>query len=479
MNTFRTISLLFSLFLLVVSIVDKLRPIPRENTVVFYLILLIAISSFNFVRFYRTRKGAFEFNLFNTIPTAASVFRAVTCLLLSIPIVVANYSIWLSYAYLGYYLLISAFYDHAEYHKEMWRRIRTFFDFIFAVLIFMFFDKLKIVSWLPFLIPISVISRYNNPRIAYLSGIGSIIFISLFPFLAESKSLILPAGLEMFNPFEVIKANRNIWSNFESIFVADMIILLAVAIYHTETKGRIMRVFDFGRYLEYYKQQFGTKIDRKLLNLLCCYLNAEAVIAIQNNLNGNPKIVFSFQSHSHTEPFLSHEGQLSAEFIAAYKTEIVDKLLDNSEICESCMPPNRALWKYYFERLLRKDKKKNTANTPYYVWKSLKIKDIKGDMNFLEFYAPRDNSTIQAFQDLFFSKSPMFRVENHQGNCLVTFRDAAQMYPYFEIVSFIISNIKNWTVFVVNNFPNDFRIVPRRFQEDGLEKIDIFIQKFS
>jgi hypothetical protein len=47
------------------------------------------------------------------------------------------------------------------------------------------------------------------------------------------------------------------------------------------------------------------------------------------------------------------------------------------------------------------------------------------------------------------------------------------LYKDFVVVSLIVMRIRGWRLFFVNNLPHNYRVVPRTFWSDGIEKVQV------
>lgn len=438
-----------------------------------YFLIFLGITLFNFIRIHLTSKRELQLKLSYYIPTAAAAFRALICLIFTFMVGSNVYPITLPIFYLCYYILLCTFFDNSEYHSWHARSLRTALDFIFAISMFYTYSGSNNVSWLSFLIPIMVLARYYEIWEAYAASILASIFMIIISLLNNHISFnflsILDNNFYTSIQFEPMKTY---WQSIKTISVASFIFLLVVGIYHAETRLRFTYIFDLGRNLSYWIRAKGRKITIELLNYLCYSINSEAIIAVKiSDSQSGATVLYSFQGHSF--PFKSGSAYFEVELMKKYLSWREENLKENSNLAKS--------WKNYKKRFSRnydpQYSKYRDSILPKLI-NDLEIDFHSTDFNIWEFHTRQDEASLQDFKDIFINNEITINTPHNDHIKATNIRDKSKMYSSFNFVTLVAADINEWTVYFVNNFPTNFRLVPRKFWDYGLEKIQLFLAIF-
>ena len=476
---------------------QSIRSTDTKESVIWYFTTFLFITGYNFLQVFKTRTFPISLNPIKLVPTYAAFIRSLICLVLIIPLGSPFYSRWLPFVYLIFYAIISFTYNFPVYHFDTPRKIRIFFDLAFAVSFASVYDPIKNPSWLAFLLPIAVSGRYYRPKWSFIISFTSFIYIfvlTITPQFSEYleffknmigasfswKEIIYQKEVVSFGKYIQFTDISQLWQQTKYLIVIGCIFFIIPMFYFDETRNRLGSIFQFGRYLDSVLSASKKQITPELLEFLCFYVNSESVIAVQDtnksfnseNTDENsidqdspPKIITTFQTHGNF--YVTDQLELTGNLLNNFENMVLNKLEDTRETNEPRIYKNTI--SYLRSKVFDK---KDPLTIESFRWQRVNTSDISiEDFGFWEYvsFVGGDDHIIKSIQEFFF-----------EGDIkLMDLREKASMYENFEIVTIVVIQIRGWKLFFINNFPHGYRVVPRVFWNDGLEKIQLIKSKLG
>ncbi|MBS4035857.1 MAG: hypothetical protein KGZ85_15440 [Ignavibacterium sp.] len=417
---------------------------------IIYLSILISILFINFVRISKESESIFRLNPFNHIPTTAAFFRVVIAFSFAITFFSKVYRIEFALVYLLYIYILSSTYDLPEYHRHDFRTIRIIIDLILASVAFAIFGGLNNPTWFMFLIPLMTTARHYSSWESIVTFLYSTCFVTLTSLFIKLHDLspnvdIIPLINALGADFIFYlddPGNKLNWQLFKQLLIVYVIFIMSVAIFKAEWHNRYGKIYEFVKRLSDMLKKNNRSIDEDFLKFMCLELNSEAVLFISNESN-QTKYHCSFQTRSND-----------------IKNYMVEKtgLLDSGTFQQF-----EEWWLGIENRLI--ETRRNYENLGNIMkWLKLDLMGLNNSEAVNQLDKDKCPSCIYQFEKIFFSeKAGVFT--------LLEDRNKARMYNKFEIISLIPIRFGSLFIVFINNFPTRFKIVPRKFWDDGLQKV--------
>ena len=93
--------------------------------------------------------------------------------------------------------------------------------------------------------------------------------------------------------------------------------------------------------------------------------------------------------------------------------------------------------------------------------------------NLWVFYYPRDRNWLTKIGEVFFGSGEKPGPGDSVPKRISKARERAGIYRRFTLVCAVIMAIPGWRLVFINNLPSNYRIVPRVFWDDGIERLQI------
>ena len=439
-----------------------------EHKLHVYILILIIIVVTNIFRIDDMNKRPWYWRLRRYIPTFASISRAAITIILIIPLSGSYYKPHFPFVYLLYFGILCSTFGSPYYNTRHWRWVRIIADFLFAGIIFFIYDGFKNIGWIAFLIPIATLGRYYKSKYSFVLGVITMIYIFIVSTLAFSPEIYIfiknciGYGISyLFNNIDLLKQtfqeylnynpNRLIyWATLKNIALSWTIIIFIIILYYEETKNRIQSIFNFGRYLNIIWKNTGREINIALLNFLCYEINCECVFYLNT---ANKQLKASFQTKN--DNFETIDEMLPEKIFKKMKNLII-KHLDEKQTKhrpESIMETVR-----HFERYKRESVSESTIPDIFLPCKTENI--TLNDFSMWAYEIPEGEQFFKHFNEIFFYEKA------------IESRKKAALYKEFTISSLVALKVgTDRYFFFINNFSYDYRVAPRPFWNDGLEKI--------
>jgi hypothetical protein len=375
------------------------------------------------------------------------------------------------------------------------------------------FGGLQNISWLVFLVPITTLGRYYSSRASFSVAAGSWLFIILaatgsdllgyWSFGCRSIEFGLNGGvidgisfMGYLNQYGMLGH----WDVLKQCVVIGAVFFVVVMIYAEETRDRLGSIFRFGHMLYMAVREkpaspaggskcgaaiggslaeCGVELDERLLNFLCVETNVEAVIAVQEDRTDRrdvpPVISAVFQTHGMRTERFAETPWVHTESLRAYYdfTEDLDRRENRIAYCSPTFHTTMQSLQRSLHRL-------RSANQESIVLGELKFTDDGmvqtgyGHSDFWVFGHPSDQNWLRRFREVFFQSRRGEAADRDDVPArLLNCRERAHLYKDFVVVSLIVMRIRGWRLFFVNNLPHNYRVVPRTFWSDGIEKVQV------
>jgi hypothetical protein len=399
---------------------DNLFPIHKFLIFISTIFFIVFINLF---RLYQQYERPFTLNPFHHIPTTAALARLLIAISLSVSFFSTSYSYIPAILYLVYFYFITSTYDLPVYHKNIYRGTRLIIDLVMAFIIFSSYGGIRNPGWMLFLVPITTMARHysvKNSIITTSTSIAIIILISIFPFSSTIERVIIIDIIANigpnFNGYVNNYDNLLNWNNFKLLSLINFVFILTTLIFLSETKNRMKAIFDFsGRFFEYINKH-NNSVNEDLLNYLCVSLNVESIIVYKSMGKERGFLYYTFQNRNERD--------------------------DYNRRCS-------------FGTLRLSSKQEHSIQN----WwgktiKGAEIEQIK--------YSTDNSSLVELKTILFDDLSEIKKT-----------RKTASLYPDFHIISIVPFIINQSHFLIINDLPTKFRIVPRTFWEDGMQKIKL------
>ena len=448
--TFRNRFLLLTFALAVISVLgfsvadfSRFSPAGKATS---YFLGVCTVIGFNFLRLHHIRDREMSWNLYHHIPTTTGLVRALVAFGLTITFFSNTFPYWPALIYLGYFYFIASTYDTAEYHQHFYRGVRTIADWLFAALFFLSFGGLRNYTWFLFLVPITTISRYYVSWKLVLTTAASILFVTLFSLFGDRNSLAVVdfaivtnnIGEHFSGYLQSADAITN-WQSFKMLLVADLTMLVASLIFYAETKNRTKGIFDFATRFFAFIRRSGKEVSKELINFLCIELNLEGLIVLTKAKDRPLKIQASFQNHVKSDNYNSR---------CCYKADEIDG--DSEKKIDKW-------WKGVMDYFDSEEAAYQRRGT-FMRWV---LQDNKSSLEKGEVHQLLPSTASSYINEFDSSLLPL----------VTDVRARANLYDEMKTVSLIPITIADLRFLMVNNLPTKFRIVPRPFWEDGIQKI--------
>lgn len=399
--------------------VDLLNLSTDLQAWIYYGIIVLTVFG-NIVRIHIKYDIPTKKNPLHYFPTLAAIGRLVIALMLGVLFFSKLFPSWPSWTYMIYFFIVTSSYDTPGYHKQFFRDLRLVVDTLMALISFLTLGGVKNPIWLMFLIPVMTISRHYPDKKAIYFTLSCVLMLIAATIALRLPHFSLVDVSHLWNIWGVglpdylagsDKAIHN-WDNFKKLTIACITIILPVGIFLSETKNRLKKVSTFTvNYFNYLRSR-GKSLTPDLLNYLCIQLNVEAVVGVVKGSDGSYSVLASFQNHNEVDNY--------------------------SQRC--CSAKIDALPRPDLERFM--------------VWWS-EIIEAK------QFTSSDASAVITGFQEIFLSRdTPLSRA-----------RATAKLYKKFEIIALIPIKIIDSYLIFVNSLPTKYRVVPRPFWSDTVDKI--------
>ena len=438
-----------------------------------YAAVFFVIAISNFLRIHFTYNRGLDWRLTYYIPTAAASFRTLICFAFIFIAGSNYYNQTLPVVYLLYYSLLCTYFDHIEYHTWYFRGIRFLLDVVFGFWIYWKFGRLNNIGWLAFLVPIMVLARYYDIWKVYVLFFLIFTTITLDAILNNLISFSLINGFFVnFHAYLQEGSNNIYWSNSKRLFEIVFILLLIIGIFHAETKLRFTEIFDFGRELAYWIKSKGRKISIELLNYICYSVNVECLVGVKINQDrDSEKILYSFQTHSY--PLNSGIANFNIAQNKQFRSWSESKVFNNVHKDESLKKFHKR-----FDKYLNPEKSKNPNRILPQLFKELDVPFNPDNDKIWEFNTRTDENIISQFQSIFFTKDCIITTNSGDKSDTLELLIKSKMYENHKVINLVVIELNEWRLYFVNNFPTNYRVVPRRFWNYSIEKIYTFLNMF-
>lgn len=432
---------------LTVADFTKLAP-GWQATVYIGITLLIVIV--NLVRLHHFHERSFSINPFHYIPTTAALARFLITLSLAVSFFSDVYPYWPALVYLTYFYFMASTYDLPEYHKHFLRGSRVVADLVLAAIVFCSNGGLRNPTWIMFLVPITTMSRHYVSWKPLCTTLSSILFISIVSIYSNPSSMatvdVMPILRNLGPQFSAYLKEPTAltnWENFKLLFVANFVMILATLIFHAETKNRLRTVFNFAARFFDYVMQKNKNVTSDMLNYLCVSLNVEAIVVVITNGNQPSELQYTFQNRNESTDYNAR--------------------CSHKRINEMGAAQDRAFTEWWAKvtTYIQKQQEHYRKQNAFVRWlfKDNRATLEAGEIQQLHSYAA--SSLLAEFKSIF------LKPDDH----MMKTRANANLYKTMELVSIVPFTIGNSHFIILNDLPTKFRIVPRPFWDDGVQKI--------
>ncbi|MBI5020557.1 MAG: hypothetical protein HZB59_03900 [Ignavibacteriales bacterium] len=415
-----------------------------------YIGVTLLIVIINLFRLQLLYDRPFSPNPFHYIPTTAALARFVITISLSVSFFSGLYSYWPALIYLTYFYFMTSTYDLPAYHKHFFRGFRVVADLILAALIFCYNGGLRNPTWIMFLVPITTMARHYVSWKPYCTTLSAILFVTLVSIFSNSPyittidiSPILGNMGSNFSSYVSTPSAMTNWENFKLLLIANIMMILTTLIFLAETKNRLRNVFTFaGNFFEFVLKN-SKKITANMLNYLCVSLNVEAIIVIVDKPDKPNEIQFTFQNRNEAG---DHNSRCSYKSINEMDPNQEKAFIEWWAKAMEFIKQQQAYYKKQgpVRRWFLKD---NTSTLD------------SGDIP--QLYSHTAPALFSEFSSIFLKPdSEMMKI-----------RTIANLYKKMDLVSIVPFKVGNSNFIILNDLPTKFRIVPRPFWDDGIQKI--------